>query len=473
MDLPGFNLVNTLLFPTPDSSYGVDDFPEELIWVPKTLDPETKSAEDCVPCLLLSSPSARFFILYFHSNAEDLGRSYTFCSMLRYQFQVHVLAVEYPGYGICPGEQANEETVIENAFLGFRFLRQVMSWPLDGIIVLGRSIGCGPALAIAAEHAVYGVILVCPFLSVRELCRSFVGRLADFIDERFPNKDKVRLLTSPLLLVHGKKDTVVPWTHGKRLYEACGSRKRMVAPENMHHNTNLHSDASYFVLPMLQFFGLPDYDFNEMRVPEWVFNKRLSPGYAESDGVQLGFPSSPATGLATCRAAEVTTQETSCKAMQLQHTDSTERSEGSSVSSEDRKQKLEVRENTTEEVAAAAVQRFLEVRGLDHLRHWGDKDLLMAAEQQLQLKGVLWDKTGWKDEQPSELVIESLSSDKEIEEPPEPPEDCGFLKVPRTRMGGPELATPEVNDVNAGNPLAWGLGWLTPRHQPRKPPISI
>lgn len=279
---PSFNLVNTLLFPTPESSYGYDDFPEELIWVPKSLDPSDANPEDCVPCLLLSSPSARFFVLYFHSNAEDLGRCYTFCSMLRYQFQVHVLAVEYPGYGICPGGQAHEESVIENAHTAFRFLHQVLKWPLDGIIIFGRSIGCGPALAIASKYKVYGIILVCPFLSVRELCKDFVGPLSRIIDERFPNKDRVKLLSSPLLLVHGKKDSVVPWTHGLQLYQACITRKRLVTPEDMHHNTNLHSDASFFVLPMLQFFGLPDYSFDEMTVPEWVFNKRLSSRFNEN-----------------------------------------------------------------------------------------------------------------------------------------------------------------------------------------------
>jgi pimeloyl-ACP methyl ester carboxylesterase len=260
----------------------LDDFPGELIWVPKSLNPQTCTPEECIPCLFLISPSSRFLIFYLHSNAEDLGRCYPFCALLRYQFQVHVLAVEYPGYGLCPGGQADEESVTQNAFLAFRFIREVLCWPLDGILILGRSVGTGPALAIAMQQEVYGVILVSPFLSVQEVCRDVVGPLAYLINDRFPNKDRIAKIRSPLLVVHGKRDIVVPVSHGEKLYQACKSRKRLVCPELMQHNTNLHSDANFFVMPMLQFFSLPDYCFEELRVPLWAFDKRLSIYYTDS-----------------------------------------------------------------------------------------------------------------------------------------------------------------------------------------------
>eukprot|EP00747_Dinoflagellata_sp_TGD_P178908 gnl/TRDRNA2_/TRDRNA2_28801_c0_seq1.p1 gnl/TRDRNA2_/TRDRNA2_28801_c0~~gnl/TRDRNA2_/TRDRNA2_28801_c0_seq1.p1 ORF type:complete len:557 (-),score=88.83 gnl/TRDRNA2_/TRDRNA2_28801_c0_seq1:84-1598(-) len=277
-----FDLVSRLLFPAPEPSYTVDSFPEELIWVPKSLDPQTSPPEECIPCLFLTSPSARFLIFYLHSNAEDLGLCHPFCSLLREQFQAHVLAVEYPGYGLCPGPQADEASVTDNAFVAFRFAREVLNWPLDGILLLGRSIGTGPALSIAIHHEVYGVILVSPFLSVKDICRDVVGPLANLVQERFPNKDRVPLLRSSLLVVHGKKDALIPVLHGEKLYDSCRCRKLLVCPQEMEHNTNLHADASYFVLPMLQFFALPDYCFDELKVPEWAFDKRLSPFYKGS-----------------------------------------------------------------------------------------------------------------------------------------------------------------------------------------------
>merc|ERR1719253_1668247 len=48
----------------------------------------------------------------------------------------------------------------------------------------------------------------------------------------------------------------------------------MVCPADMAHNTSLLNSIGTFVLPMTQFFSLPDYTFEDIEVPEWVF-----PGY--------------------------------------------------------------------------------------------------------------------------------------------------------------------------------------------------
>mmetsp|Transcript_9670 Transcript_9670/g.21573 ORF Transcript_9670/g.21573 Transcript_9670/m.21573 type:complete len:559 (+) Transcript_9670:92-1768(+) len=276
-----FDLISKLLFPAPPASYGVDDFPQELIWVPRSLDPRTSGPEDCVPCLFLPYSSARYLIFYLHSNGEDIGRCVQFCRSLRAQFQVHVFVVEYPGYGICPGGPCDEQRVTENAFAAFRFVYEVMQWPLDSIIVLGRSIGCGPAVSLAVEYQVSGLILVSPMLSVKTLMHDLLGPLAYVVDERFPNWERVQRVVSPLLVVHGQKDFIIPFRHGVEIYNACKGRKLLVNPKDMGHNTNLLSDVTYLILPMLQFFSLPDYCFEDIHVPQWAYDKRLSPFYRE------------------------------------------------------------------------------------------------------------------------------------------------------------------------------------------------
>ena len=132
-----------------------------------------------------------------------------------FKLQVNILAVEYPGYGLCGGGQANPDSVTANARLGLRFLKEVLGFDSDEIIILGRSIGCGPAMVVATEEPTYGLILVCPFLSVKELAKIHVGPLAQFVDERFPNEDLISRLTSRLLLIHGKVDRIVPFWHGE------------------------------------------------------------------------------------------------------------------------------------------------------------------------------------------------------------------------------------------------------------------
>lgn len=273
----------SVLFPCPAPSYAIDSFPGELIWVPKKIGESLEELEDDweqehVPCLLLTCESARFLVIFFHSNAEDLGRCRWFCLFLRDQFQVHVLAIEYPGYGVCPGV-ATHDAVMENANAALTFVTDVLNLPLNRVKLFGRSIGTGLALQLAAKHEVAGLILVTPFRSVRLLFQDKIGPLAMLVEEWFSNDEAILKVTSPTMIIHGRRDMLVPWTHGEALYNSCTARKLFINPAQMEHNTNLTTDISFLIVPMFRFFTLPDYIFQELKVPQWIFDKRRSPYY--------------------------------------------------------------------------------------------------------------------------------------------------------------------------------------------------
>lgn len=251
-----------------------------------------------VPCLFLPFRHARFIIIYFHANAEDLGLCYTFCTIIRDLFQVHMLAVEYPGYGICPGHCC-EDGIMANASAALTFAMETLRWPCDGIKLLGRSLGTGPAVSLAAQYDVAGVILVTPFLSIREIFKAQVGGLADFVADRFPNYKLAGKIESPTLIIHGQQDTLIPISHSKRIYEAVPAKKMMVCPAAMAHNTSLLANVGAFVLPMTQFFSLPDYTFEDIEVPEWVFPdsnmEELEPATKKEEEDQNGWVCGPAS----------------------------------------------------------------------------------------------------------------------------------------------------------------------------------
>lgn len=281
--------VTSLLFPAPSPSYTIDSFPGELIWVPKgpVIDPEAEGelggqSSENAPCLLLPYESARFLIIFFHSNAEDLGRCRWFCLFLRDQFQVHVLAVEYPGYGVCPGV-TTREAIMGNAHAALQFATQALKLPLERVKLFGRSIGTGPTLALASKFKVAGVILVTPFLSIRALFREKAGPVSWLIEEWFPNDENIKEVRSPTMIIHGRKDLLIPCAHGEALYNNCPTRKLFINPQYMEHNTNLTSDISYLIVPMFRFFALPDYSFQELKIPGWAYDKRRSPLYVRPE----------------------------------------------------------------------------------------------------------------------------------------------------------------------------------------------
>ncbi|CAE8633893.1 unnamed protein product [Polarella glacialis] len=279
------SLVDKVLFPCPEPSYTIDSFPGELIWISKKVPGSSSRAPsvagdglDSVPCLLNLYESAHYLLIFFHSNAEDLGRCRWFCRFLRDQFQVHVLAVEYPGYGVCPGPVSKQE-VLAHAHAALHFATKVLNLRLDQIKVFGRSIGTAPALALASHFDLAGLVLVTPFKSVRSLFQDRIGPLAYFIEEWFANDLDISEVTCPTLFIHGRSDAMIPFHHCEALYKLCKARKLLISPEGMDHNSNLCSDMSYLIIPMFKFFALPELCNTELEVPAWAFDKRRSPLY--------------------------------------------------------------------------------------------------------------------------------------------------------------------------------------------------
>ena len=96
--------LNSLIFPAPESSYDEKTFEKDLIFIPRIDDIGEASSKEFIPCLYLPySQGSSKVMMYFHGNAEDLGQAYQLLNHIRNTLKIHVLAVEFPGYGIYPG----------------------------------------------------------------------------------------------------------------------------------------------------------------------------------------------------------------------------------------------------------------------------------------------------------------------------------------------------------------------------------
>merc|ERR1719220_847209 len=116
-------------------------------------------------------------ILFCHGNAEDLGMCFPFVKLMRDQFKMNVLAVEYPGYGLLHGISVCEAALKEVALTAFRFILDELKVAYEQIILFGRSVGSGPSVYLASRFPVGGLILVAPFASIKEAAKSLVGNI--------------------------------------------------------------------------------------------------------------------------------------------------------------------------------------------------------------------------------------------------------------------------------------------------------
>ena len=155
-------------------------------------------------------------LLYSHGNAMDLGDSVYVLRAMAETFDCAVLGYEYAGYGLCQGSVSEDgcNAAIEAAY---HCLVDYHHAQASQIILYGRSLGTGPSthLAHTLQSALGGMVLQSPMLSVvRAGCR-VVGRTLPF--DLFPTVDLIASLTLPVFLLHGEKDTVVPFTHALAL----------------------------------------------------------------------------------------------------------------------------------------------------------------------------------------------------------------------------------------------------------------
>ena len=71
-----------------------------------------KKAIDHIPCLYLPhEEGGNKLIIYFHGNAEDIGLAFDLLYLFGQRMEMHVLAVEYPGYGLYKTQKPNEEFI--------------------------------------------------------------------------------------------------------------------------------------------------------------------------------------------------------------------------------------------------------------------------------------------------------------------------------------------------------------------------
>jgi fermentation-respiration switch protein FrsA (DUF1100 family) len=143
----------------------------------------------------------------------------------------------------------SEEDCYADIQAAYKFLRFTLKVPAKNVVLYGRSLGGGPSCFMAAGSAqsqdeilggpVGGVILHAPFLSVY---RIVVETGCTVYGDKFPNIDYAPQIKSPVILVHGTADQIVPFNHSERLYEALqpSARARPLYIEGMGHN-NVHT----------------------------------------------------------------------------------------------------------------------------------------------------------------------------------------------------------------------------------------
>ncbi|MEA5551281.1 alpha/beta hydrolase [Anabaena cylindrica UHCC 0172] len=205
--------------------------------------PQTSSYEDTteiiklktrenqqISAVYLPNLQAKYTILYIHGNAEDLGDIKERLEKLR-DFGFSIFAYDYRGYGTSEGTPT-ENHAYEDIDTAYNYLTQELKIAPQQIIVFGRSVGGGSAVDLAVRKPIAGLIIESAFTSAFRVVVPF--SILPF--DKFNNLDKIKKVKCPVLVMHGKSDEIIPFTHGEKLFGAVNSPKLYLWVENAHHN---------------------------------------------------------------------------------------------------------------------------------------------------------------------------------------------------------------------------------------------
>jgi len=232
-------LINQFVY-RPDATYAAAGFtPADLGLVYEDVAIQTADGLT-LSAWYLPAGDPRHALLYCHGNAGDI-RDWVHAAPPFLRAGISVLIWDYRGYGRSQGRPSEEGLYLDGEAVWAWLKDRATAWALPASI-LGKSLGSAVAVHLAAGDQPARLVLDSAFTSMREIVAlNAPWAPANQIPELFESLKLVPKITSPTLVLHGGRDTLVPPDHGRRIYEA------ITAPKTMHViDAAGHNDISTF-----------------------------------------------------------------------------------------------------------------------------------------------------------------------------------------------------------------------------------
>lgn len=188
----------------------------------------------------LEHPQPRAQVVYFHGNGGNLSLWLDVLAELRRR-GFSVLAVDYRGYGASSGSPS-ERGLFRDTDAAIRTFDERLKKPSAPVIYWGRSVGSPFAAYAATKSTPAALVLESPIPDIRSVLRTnpALWLLSLLSSYRFSSSTFVRQADVPLLVIHGDRDSIVPYAAGRRVFDAARtSRKTFATIEGADHN-DLH-----------------------------------------------------------------------------------------------------------------------------------------------------------------------------------------------------------------------------------------
>ena len=184
--------------------------------------------------LLFKAPESKGLLFYLHGNGGALdtwGEVAATYTRLHYD----VFMLDYRGYGKSGGRISSQARMLDDVDEVYRAL--LPGYPESRTVVLGYSLGTGPATWLAARHRPQLLLLQAPYFSMRDMAAQLYPYVPGLVLRYpMPTNELITQVACPIVLFHGDRDAVIPLASSQRLKALLKPGDRLVVLPGAGHN---------------------------------------------------------------------------------------------------------------------------------------------------------------------------------------------------------------------------------------------
>ncbi|MCK5683165.1 alpha/beta hydrolase [bacterium] len=186
-----------------------------------------------------------YTILFCHGNAGNISHRLKTLKIM-HDLGYNFLIFDYQGYGKSEGTPTEEGTYSDTR-AAYDYLINEKKCSEDKIIFQARSLGGGIATKVVTEKNPPVYILESTFTSVADVARKIYPFLpVDLLTRiKYPTIDNLKSISCPIFFVHSPDDEVIPFSHGKKLYESYNGKKTFFQLKGGHNEGLRISEKEY------------------------------------------------------------------------------------------------------------------------------------------------------------------------------------------------------------------------------------
>jgi len=184
--------------------------------------------------LLFKADSSKGLIFYLHGNGGavdrwgDVAETYT-----RLHYDIFVL--DYRGYGKSEGTIASEAQLFQDVQQAYD--EMLKRYDEHQIVVLGYSIGTGPATKLASTNHPKLLILQAPYFSLGDMVQHGYPFVPPFLLKyKLETNKYITECKMPIVLIHGDVDEIIPHSQSVKLKALLKDTDQFITLKGQGHN---------------------------------------------------------------------------------------------------------------------------------------------------------------------------------------------------------------------------------------------